>query len=84
MRVPAPPRAVMLLLLALFSAPAANVWAQRPARLLRDRPGQTDLSVGDAAPDFKLPWLHDEEKPAAQLSSFRGEKPVALVFGSYT
>ena len=38
--------------------------------------------TGDMAPDFTL---HDiEGKNAVTLSDFRGEKPVALVFGSYT
>lgn len=40
------------------------------------------LSVGDAAPDFTLE-THDKSS-RVQLSSFRGEKPVVLVFGSYT
>lgn len=39
-------------------------------------------AVGSAAPDFKLPRLGSGE--AVQLSSFRGRKPVALLFGSYT
>ena len=34
------------------------------------------------APDFKLPRLGSDEQ--VQLSSFRGHKPVALIFGSYT
>ena len=40
------------------------------------------LSVGDAAPDFSLPTF--DHKEHVQLSSFRGQKPVVLVFGSYT
>ena len=38
--------------------------------------------VGDAAPDFEL---HDTsgENPV-RLSSFEGQKPVALTFGSFT
>jgi hypothetical protein len=40
------------------------------------------LRVGDAAPDFTLPKLDGEGK--VTLSSFRGKKPVVLVFGSYT
>ena len=39
-------------------------------------------AVGDAAPDFELPLLGD--KGRVRLSSFRGDKPVALIFGSYT
>jgi hypothetical protein len=40
------------------------------------------LQAGDAAPDFRLPTL--DHKSAVQLSSFRGVRPVVLVFGSYT
>jgi hypothetical protein len=38
--------------------------------------------IGADAPDFKLPRLGSAEH--LQLSSFRGRKPVALIFGSYT
>jgi len=38
--------------------------------------------IGADAPDFKLPRLGSAEH--VQLSSFRGRKPVALIFGSYT
>ena len=39
--------------------------------------------AGEVAPDFVVPFLN---KPSEniQLSSFAGDKPVALVFGSYT
>ena len=37
---------------------------------------------GDPAPDFELPYLGGEG--SVILSSFRGAKPVALIFGSYT
>jgi hypothetical protein len=40
------------------------------------------LHVGDAAPDFRLPWLNGSG--SVELSSFRGTRPVVLVFGSYT
>jgi len=40
------------------------------------------LKVGDPAPDFSLQTL--DKKSRVQLSSFRGERPVVLVFGSYT
>jgi hypothetical protein len=39
-------------------------------------------AVGADAPDFVLPELGDNQR--VQLSGFRGHKPVALVFGSYT
>ena len=38
---------------------------------------------GHVAPDFELVRADDESKKV-KLSSFRGEKPVALIFGSYT
>lgn len=69
-----------------------------PREWERERPDPP--AVGDAAPDFHLELLpppkdellhvldeeEDEEKERAKLrlSSFRGERPVALVFGSYT
>jgi hypothetical protein len=37
---------------------------------------------GDLAPDFELCDTRGES--LGRLSSFRGEKPVALIFGSYT
>ena len=40
------------------------------------------LHVGQPAPDFTLPTL--EKSAHVKLSSFRGQKPVVLVFGSYT
>ena len=39
-------------------------------------------TVGSPAPDFELPRLGGGEK--ARLSAFRGQRPVALIFGSYT
>lgn len=41
-----------------------------------------DLKVGDVAPDFPLKTL--ETKEPVQLASLWTEKPVVLVFGSYT
>ena len=41
-----------------------------------------NLRIGDAAPDFSLPTF--DHKDQVQLSSFRGQEPVVLVFGSYT
>jgi len=40
------------------------------------------LRVGDVAPDFTLPLL--EHSGSVTISSFRGTKPVVLIFGSYT
>lgn len=38
---------------------------------------------GEIAPDFTLPFA-DNQAETVTLSSFRGDKPVALIFGSYT
>jgi hypothetical protein len=40
------------------------------------------LQVGDPAPDFTLPMLHSDEK--LTLSDAYRQRPVVLVFGSYT
>ena len=45
------------------------------------------VQAGAAAPDFTLPWLPGSAKPgvdALSLSSHFGQRPVALIFGSYT
>jgi hypothetical protein len=47
----------------------------------------TAPEVGDRAPDFDLPRLVDgapDPEDRVRLSDFRGERPVVLVFGSYT
>jgi len=38
--------------------------------------------VGDVAPDFELSDINGENP--VRLTSFRGQKPVALIFGSFT
>lgn len=62
----------------------------------RGRPGEEiALKVGGTAPDFELPGLTIEKdkddkavgkisEKKVKLSSFRGKKPVFLVFSSYT
>jgi hypothetical protein len=40
------------------------------------------VNLGEMAPDFSLE--SPDHKTRFQLSSLRGEKPVVLVFGSYT
>ncbi len=44
---------------------------------------QSGAPVGKKAPDFDLASAKDPER-RVRLSSFAGERPVALVFGSYT
>ncbi len=57
----------------------AEVRAAVEAILVRD---ETGPNVGEAAPDFCLKRLGSEER--VRLSDFRGRRPVALAFGSYT
>jgi hypothetical protein len=40
------------------------------------------VRVGDMAPDFKLKTL--DGKRTVRLHQFRGQRPVVLIFGSYT
>lgn len=39
--------------------------------------------VGDDAPAFKLK-RNDDDSKEVELASFKGKKPVVLIFGSYT
>ena len=39
-------------------------------------------NAGDVPPDFNLKLMGSEDR--VRLSSFKGQKPVALIFGSYT
>jgi hypothetical protein len=62
---------------------ASDTFAQRPDRRGRGRDRAPDkLKVGGSATDFAL--KSPDGKQTVQLSSFRGKRPVALVFGSYT
>ena len=58
------------------------LWKLLPIKPLWNfvRDGKTQ--VGDMAPDFDLPTA--DKKQRVRLSSFRGSKPVILIFGSYT
>ena len=47
--------------------------------VVRDEMGP---QVGDYPPDFALKQLGTEAR--VRLSSFQGQRPVALIFGSYT
>src|SRR3954454_15375217 len=53
-----------------------------PFETLWTRARVGSVNVGSAAPDFRLPTL--DRQATVQLSSFRGDRPVVLVFGSYT
>ena len=55
---------------------------QRPGRRSGDLRAPDTLRVGDAAPDFKLKTKDGSRE--VTLSSFKGKRPVVLVFGSFT
>ena len=60
-------------MVAMYILPFEPLW-------LHARAG--NLKIGDMAPDFSLHTV--DKKSLVRLSSLRGEKPVVLVFGSYT
>jgi peroxiredoxin len=61
---------------------AGNIEAIRKARSWARIHEVNAPRVGDEAPDFELFDL--DGKNPVRLSDFRGKKPVALIFGSYT
>ena len=52
-------------------------WDRTRALMVREAP-----AVGDRAPDFELPL--EDGSGVVRLSTLASEKPVVLVFGSYT
>jgi peroxiredoxin len=52
------------------------------ARGQGERSREGELRVGDPAPDFELARLDGQGK--VKLSAFKGDRPVVLIFGSYT
>jgi|SRR5579884_1970620 len=58
------------------------LFAAFPFETLWNRARGGALQVGSPAPDFRLKTL--DRASEVSLSSFRGAKPVVLVFGSYT
>lgn len=62
--------------------PAPLVWGALPARRMWLWARNGDLSEGGQAPDFTLSTHNHASR--VTLSSHRGERPVVLVFGSYT
>jgi hypothetical protein len=59
--------------LAFFILPFETLWLQARHGSLR---------VGDPAPDFHL--VTADRSSEVTLSSYRGQKPVVLIFGSHT
>ena len=62
--------------------PAAVVWGALPAQRMWLWARRGDLSVGAVAPDFTL--RRQGQSGRVTLSSFRAQRPVVLVFGSYS
>lgn len=62
--------------------PMPIVWGILPGPAIWEWARQGSLAEGQLAPDFTLA-THDGAARVA-LSSFRGQRPVVLVFGSYT
>ncbi len=55
---------------------------RRGARAWQKELNDLAPKAGDIAPDFELRDVNGEN--LVRLSDFRGEKPVALIFGSFT
>jgi hypothetical protein len=62
--------------------PQPLVWMLLPAQRMWMWARAGTLSEGDLAPDFTLST--PDRSAEVTLSSYRGERPVVLVFGSYT
>ena len=63
-------------------APAALVWGLLPGPRMWLWARKGHLTQGDPAPDFTL--SSPDRAARVTLSSHRGQRPVVLVFGSYT
>lgn len=75
--------------IAAIPGPLRIVMAVLPFETMWNHARGGDLAAGDPAPDFCLsaPGPDEGAPPSGdcvRLSSFRGSKPVVLVFGSYT
>ena len=55
---------------------------RKKSKIWQDEFGPLAPKVGDIAPDFELKDISGEN--SVNLSDFRGQKPVALIFGSFT
>ena len=64
--------------------PALLVWGALPAPRMWLWARRGDVVPGAPALDFTLPRHGDSAHGRVTLSSYRGHRPVVLVFGSYT
>jgi hypothetical protein len=62
--------------------PGALIWGVLPASRMWLWARSGDLAPGVPAPDFSL--VRQGRSDRVTLSSYRGQRPVVLVFGSYT
>jgi hypothetical protein len=63
--------------------PPALVWGGLPASRMWLWARKGHLAEGDIAPDFNLRTAQDRTRRVT-LNSYHGQRPVVLVFGSYT
>ena len=73
---------LLTLLLTTWVAAAQKKPATNPSGPTTPQEGK--LKPGDAAPDFTLKLLDDKEGRTVTLSKLQGQKPVVLIFGSFT
>ena len=59
-----------------------SIQGMRESRAWHRKYGPLAPKSGDMAPDFELRDVNGQNP--VRLSDFRGKKPVALVFGSFT
>ena len=78
-------RIALLMFVATLVVPAQAQERSRRARERRREPGKQLKAprVDEIAPPLNLRKFDDKNKKVA-LADFKGEKPVVLIFGSYT
>ena len=64
--------------------PGVLVWGTLPAQRMWLWARRGELAPSTPAPDFTLSRYGDSRSDRVTLSSYRGQRPVVLVFGSYT
>ncbi len=74
---------IALLLVGLGAAGVAWMGPRNVIGMLRyDQRAEGKLAIGDAAPDVELFALGGERRE--KISSYIGDRPLVLVFGSFT
>lgn len=76
------PFALMVLFAAASCATSGSAKNAKGSKQQRAKDAIITAKVGEEAPNFKLKTR--DGKKEVELATFRGEKPVVLVFGSYT